>query len=276
MRIHYQLMLKQTLQDLNPIFMGESECEPNHNGHASSSGNCYVLYRIYRGKGKVQIQGKTYYPTAGQFFLVPPGDRAPFTTDMDDPWFFQWIGFTGALARDFLCLPPVFELPRSAYRHLYDPRTTSENLVSRLTSDLFLIHATMTHPAPPRSDYVQWVVEHITTSYMQKISVADLAAELGINASHLSRQFTKKIGTSIQDYLLTIRIINSKLYLNKGFSVKESALMCGFADANNFTKLFKKKTGYSPTEWKKKLALSEDSRSPFQPYPPAAVPVWKK
>ncbi|MBQ9968810.1 MAG: AraC family transcriptional regulator [Oscillospiraceae bacterium] len=276
MRIHYQLMLKQSLQDLNPIFMGESECEPSHEGHASQSGNCYVLYRIYRGKGKVRIGDTTYSPRPGQFFLIPPGELGSFTTDKEDPWFFQWIGFTGTLAHDFLSLPPVFDVPPSLFARLYDPRTTTENLVTRITSDLFLLHATLTHPAAPRSDYIQWVVEHITASYMQKLSVAELAAELGINACHLSRQFTKKIGMSIQEYLLTVRVINAKLYLNKGYSVKEAALMCGFNDPNNFTKLFKKKTGYSPKEWKKKLALSEDSRSPFQPYPPATAPLAKK
>ena len=261
MRIHYQLMLKQSLQDLNPIFMGESECEPDHEGYASQSGNCYVLYRIYRGKGKVRINGTTYSPRAGQFFLIPPGERGSFTTDKEDPWFFHWIGFTGTLARDFLSLPPVFDVPPALFDRLYDPRTTTENLITRITSDLFLLHATLTHLATPRSDYIQWVVDHITASYMQKISVAELAAELGINACHLSRQFTKRIGMSIQEYLLTVRVINAKLYLNKGHSVKEAALMCGFNDPNNFTKLFKKKTGYSPMEWKKKLALSEDSRS---------------
>ena len=67
----------------------------------------------------------------------------------------------------------------------------------------------------------------------------------------------------MQDYLLNVRVFNSKLYLNKGYSVKEAALMCGFNDPNNFTKLFKRKTGYTPTQWKAKLALSEDSVPPY-------------
>ena len=71
------------------------------------------------------------------------------------------------------------------------------------------------------------------------------------------------MGRSIQDYLLSVRVFNAKLYLNKGYSVKEAALMCGFNDPNNFTKLFKKKTGYTPTQWKNKLALSEDNVPPY-------------
>lgn len=275
MRVNYQILLKQTLQDLNPIFIGESECPPGYEGYANGMANCCVLYRVYRGCGKVCIQGVTHRVRAGQFFLIPVGDSAPMTADHENPWFFQWIGFTGTLAYDFLQLPPVFEVPRALTDQMYDLRTPCENLSSRVTSDLFLLHATLTKPKPDRTDHVQWVIDHITTSYMHKVSVAELAKELGINPCHLSRQFTKKTGRSIQDYLLTIRVFNSKLYLNKGYSVKEAALMCGFNDPNNFTKFFKKKTGYTPTQWKAKLALNEDNVPPYPQrpvFPAANVP----
>jgi len=266
-RVNYQILLKQNLQDLNPIFIGESECPPGYEGFANVNGNCCVLYRIHRGCGKVRIQNITYPVKAGQFFFIPVGEQGPMTADKEKPWFFQWIGFTGTLAHDFLQLPPVFDVPRSITDQMYDLRTPCENLASRITSDLFLLHATLTKSKPDRTDHVQQVVDHITTSYMHKFSVAEFAKELGINACHLSRLFTKKMGRSIQDYLLTVRIFNSKLYLNKGYSVKEAALMCGFNDANNFTKLFKKKTGYTPTQWKSKLALNEDNVPPYPQRP---------
>ena len=266
MRVNYQILLKQTFQDLNPLFVGESECPPGYEGFANINGNCCVLYRVYRGCGKVRNV------KAGQFFLIPVGEQGPMTANKDHPWFFQWIGFTGTLAHDFLQLPPVFDVPRSISEQMYDLRSPCDNMASRITSDLFLLHATLTKPKPDRTDHVQQVVDHITTSYMHKFSVAQMAKELGINACHLSRQFTKKMGRSIQDYLLTVRVFNSKLYLNKGYSVKEAALMCGFNDPNNFTKLFKKKTGYTPTQWKAKMALSEDNLPPYPHRPTHNIP----
>ena len=263
MRINYQILLKQNLQDLNPIFVGESECPPGFEGYANAMANSCVLYRIYRGCGTVRILGTTHKVKAGQFFIIPVGEEGPMVADKENPWFFQWIGFTGTLAQDFLQLPPVFDLPRSITNQLHDLRKPCDNLASRITADLYLLHSTLTKSKPDRTDHVERVVDHITTSYMHKVSVAELANEIGVNACHLSRQFTKKVGHSIQDYLLSVRVFNSKLYLNKGYSVKEAALMCGFNDPNNFTKLFKKKTGYTPTQWKNKLALSEDSVPPY-------------
>lgn len=263
MHINYQILLKQNLQDLNPIFLGESECPPGYKGHANANANCCVLYRVHRGSGSVRIQGATYSVRAGQFFLVPVGEQGPMTANGTEPWFFQWIGFTGTLANDFLQLPPVFDVPRDLFDRLYDPRNSCENLSSRITADLFLLHATLTKPKPSKTDHVQWIIDHINSSYMHKFSVAELAGELGINACHLSRQFTKKVGRSIQDYLLTVRVFNTKLYLDKGYTVKEAALMCGFNDPNNFTKLFKKKTGFTPTQWKAKQALGESNIPPY-------------
>ena len=263
MRINYQILLKQNLQDLNPIFVGESETPPGYEGYANINGNCCVLYRVHRGSGSVRIQGVTYPVKAGQFFFIPIGEQGPMVADSEKPWFFQWIGFTGTLANDFLQLPPVFDVPRVLSDRMYDLRNPCENMASRITADLFLLHASLTKPKTDRSDHVQWVIDYISASYMHKLSVAELASELGLNACHLSRQFTKKVGRSIQDYLLTVRVFNAKLYLNKGYSVKEAALMCGFSDPNNFTKLVKKKTGYTPTQWKTKMALSEDNLPPY-------------
>lgn len=267
MDLNYQILLKQNLQDLNPIFVGESECPPGHEGTANAR-NCCVLYRVHRGRGKIRLQNTTYPVEAGQFFLIPVGELGQMYADKNEPWFFQWIGFTGSLSYDFLQLPTVFDVPEEVTSQMYDLRMPCENLGSRITSDLFLLHSLLTRPKPERSDHVQRVVDHIISSYMFKISVTELADEMGINSCHLSRQFTKKMGTSIQDYLLSVRVANAKQHLNKGCSVKEAALLCGFNDPNNFTKLFKKKTGFTPTEWKQKMALSEDSRSPYQPYPP--------
>ena len=267
MRVNYQILLKQAFQDLNPVFVGESECPPGYKGYANINGNCCVLYRVYRGCGTVTILGTSYHVKAGQFFLIPVGEQGPMVADEEHPWFFQWIGFTGTLAHDFLQLPPVFDVPRSITSQMYDLRVPCDNLSSRITSDLFLLHATLTKPKPDRTDHVQRAVDHIITSYMHKVSVAELAKELGVNACHLSRQFTKKMGRSIQDYLLTVRVFNAKLYLNKGYSVKEAALMCGFNDPNNFSKFFKKKTNYTPTQWKAKLALNEDNVPPYPQRP---------
>ena len=165
-------------------------------------------------------------------------------------------------------LPIVFTLPNAITQQLYDLQAPCQNIGSRVSSDLLLIHSVLTKPKPDRTDHVQRVVDHILSSYMFKISITELSAQLGINSSYLSRLFTKKMGCSIQSYLLQVRISNAKNCLNQGYSVKETALLCGFHDVTNFSKLFKKETGYAPVHWKAEMDTWKVDRSPTAPYPP--------
>ena len=267
MALNYQIMLKQNFQDLNPLFIGEAELPAGYKELATAR-SCSVLYYTRRGHGTVRIGNATYSAAEGQFVLLPVGTIAEIIASELCPWHFQWIGFNGALAFDFLQLHTVFSLPTSVTEHLYDLQDPCPNIGSRVSSDLLLIHSVLTKPKPDRTDHVQKVVDHILSSYMFKVSVDSLAAELGINSCYLSRLFTKKMGCSIRKYLLTVRISNAKNYLNQGYSVKESALLCGFQDTTNFSKLFKKETGLAPVNWLKEMASWRELRSVSAPHRP--------
>ena len=58
---------------------------------------------------------------------------------------------------------------------------------------------------------------------------------------------------SIQDYILQFRLAKAKRYLKHNFTVTDTAHLCGFNDRANFTKIFTREIGCSPTEWVKIL-----------------------
>jgi len=260
MALNYQIMLKQNLHDLNPLFIGEAELPAGYKELATAR-SCSVLYYTRSGHGTVRIGDACYAASQGQFFLIPVGTVAEIVASQE-PWHFQWIGFNGALAVDFLQLPTVFSLPEAVTAHLYDPQEPCQNIGSRVSGDLLVIHSVLTKAKPDRTDHVQKVVDHILSSYMFKVSVDAIAAELGINSCYLSRLFTGRMGCSIRKYLLTVRISNAKTYLAQGYCVKEAARLCGFQDTANFSKLFKKETGLAPVHWlKERTGWREDHAS---------------
>lgn len=267
MALNYQIMLKQNWQELNPLFVGEAELPPGYKELATAR-SCSVLYFVCKGQGTVRINHTSYPAQQGQLFLIPVGAVAEIRANKDGPWHFQWVGFNGALAVDFLRLPTVFSLPEEVTGQLHRLQEPCRNVGSRIASDLFLIHSILTDTKPGRTDHVQKVVDHILSSYMFKVSVDELAAEMGIHSCYLSRRFTQKMGCSIRSYLLQVRISNAKNYLNQGYSVKEAALLCGFQDVSNFSKLFKKETGFAPTHWVSEMAGWWEELSPTASYPP--------
>jgi transcriptional regulator GlxA family with amidase domain len=65
--------------------------------------------------------------------------------------------------------------------------------------------------------------------------------------------FKQKVGMTPHKYLLNIRIEKAKELLNTNhYSVAETAVFCGFESITHFSAAFKKSTGYSPFEYKKR------------------------
>ena len=259
---NYQFLLKQNLQDLNPLTVGEAECPPGQKTPLDMR-TCSVLHYVRRGCGTLEHNGRIYNVKAGQFFLVMLGEHAVCTADADDPWEYQWIGFTGILSHDFSQVPAVFSLPEELVGRLFDLRCPEENMGYRIASDLLLLHSKLIHPKEEARDYVQQLIDTVQTSYMQKLSVAKLAKEMGIDRSHLSRLFKDRMHISIQDYILRFRISESKRYLKVGYSVKETALLCGFNDPSNYTRLFAREEKLTPSQWKKIYVKNLHKEQPF-------------
>lgn len=259
---NYQFLLKQNLQDLNPISVGEAECPPGRKT-VMDMRTCSVLHYVRKGRGTLYCKNQAYQIEAGQFFLLMLGESAYTIADKDDPWEYQWIGFTGVRSHDFAQLPPVFSLPEELTSRLFDLRQPEENLGFRLASDLFLLHSKLINASASPRDYVQQCIDYIQTSYMHKLSVAQLAKELGIDRSHLSRVFKAKMNMSIQDYILRLRLSEAKRYLKYDYSIKEAAMLCGFNDPPNFTRVFVREEHLTPSQWKKTYVKKKQIEQPF-------------
>ena len=59
---------------------------------------------------------------------------------------------------------------------------------------------------------------------------------------------------TVQDYILDVRVEKAKTMLKGGFSVAQIAEIFGYSDYSVFSRMFKKRTGKSPTEWAKENA----------------------
>jgi len=74
---------------------------------------------------------------------------------------------------------------------------------------------------------------------------------LGVNESYLNKLFLLDYGNTISEYLRCTRIKKSKLMLLSGISIAGSAFDSGFGSLSAFYSNFKKKTGYTPEEFRR-------------------------
>ncbi len=246
-----QSILNSYLKDFNPLLAGMSTASPN-NSKTLEAYSYTLLHYVMQGCGTFFIDGKAYSVHAGQAFLAMPGNTISFESSQIDPWALRWVGFGGSLSHGFSQLPPVFDVPEEVWStlcDLSDPNLPNNVLSYLLSSELFLLYAKMLNPINKNRNYVEHVIDYVQQHYMEKISVGEIAAKLGLTRSYLTDLFCKQMGKPIQKYIIELRIMAAKQFMVEGCSVKQAALQCGFNDTSYFIKRFTKETGYTPSEW---------------------------
>ncbi|MGO0058860.1 response regulator transcription factor [Brevibacillus fluminis] len=94
----------------------------------------------------------------------------------------------------------------------------------------------------------------IHEKYADKLNLADLAAEVHINATYLSRRFTEEVGVSFSEYLMQYRIQMAKKLLlsHPDWSISTVAEKTGFNSQHYFSTIFRKQMGSTPKEYREK------------------------
>jgi YesN/AraC family two-component response regulator len=112
---------------------------------------------------------------------------------------------------------------------------------------------------------VERAKEFIRTNYMNKIELQDIANHVHLNPSYLSRTFKRVTGDSIVNYITKYRIEKSKeLLTSSDCKLCAIAEKVGISDTSYFSNIFKKITGYSPSEFKFKFSGKNSSVKNFE------------
>lgn len=98
---------------------------------------------------------------------------------------------------------------------------------------------------------VQKAVRHLQIHYKNSMNMEGVAHALEVNHAHLSRSFKKETGRTMTHYLQMLRIEEAKQLLRtERKSIEWIAGAVGFDDAAYFARVFKKREGISPTEYR--------------------------
>ncbi|HEY2420630.1 MAG TPA: helix-turn-helix domain-containing protein, partial [Neobacillus sp.] len=93
--------------------------------------------------------------------------------------------------------------------------------------------------------------EYIENHYADSITLELVAEYVELSPFYFSKLFKDRFGMTFIDYLTEIRINHAKTeMLDQGMSLKEICFSVGYKDPNYFSRVFKKQTGLSPTEFR--------------------------
>ncbi|WP_295584963.1 AraC family transcriptional regulator [uncultured Oscillibacter sp.] len=224
--------------------------------------NFFMLY-LTQGRMRFSVPGGPFTLRAGQLALVDC--RAPHAFDAEGSAASVWLHFDGPLARPFyqeilslrdgrqaLDLPPQSPVVREL-EAVVDSVAAGNGSEADRSERLYRILCALLFPSPAcRDDPVTAAMAYVQAHLAQPVSVPELAAAVGLSASHFSRRFRAATGLSPHEYLVLRRIDAAKqLLLSTELPLRDIAARTGYHSEVNFIVSFTEKTGLSPTAFRR-------------------------
>jgi transcriptional regulator GlxA family with amidase domain len=106
-------------------------------------------------------------------------------------------------------------------------------------------------------DKVRQAQDYLHAHFDRPLTVAALASQLGMSPRNLARRFRQATGDSVLNYLHKLRIDRAKQLLEAEFKpVQQVCYAVGYEDVPFFRNVFRRHTGLSPTDYRRRFAGS--------------------
>lgn len=253
----------------------------------------YLLHVVLDGEGVFETLGENYSLSAGDAFVIFPDILVRYEASHTKPWSYMWIAFAGDGAEQVLrgigvtpdnavirgC--PITRLRREFLRirrcigSNVSPAVANLEASARLRMVLAdlgrVLHSGSIGQLgekdvhSPGSGYrffrsVDQAIRLLTLQFGQYTSVDSIARALGYHRSHLTKLFKDTTGLSPMQYLFKVRMKKAETLLASDLTVAQVAASVGYNDPLFFTKQFRKWSGESPTEFRKRLASRHEQQ----------------
>ena len=268
------------LISLNELFLRVGE-NPDHDPRQPHRIEFFALLIVTSGSGTHQVDLQNYDITAGDVLKIAKGQVHAFQEN------FEYEGFLVAFTEDFL----VKQFSKSSVdfiSHLYNyhlsktpvqkssytlPFLKEAQFELKLTNDyakkeilakiveLYLLRlerqAQIDSPVDVNVKHQTLFLNFknlVEKKYTETRNVKTYAEELAISPKYLNEIVQKVTLNTAKNFIDNYVILEIKrVIFAKALSLKEITYLVGFDEVTNFTKFFKKHTGYTPKEFKSSL-----------------------
>lgn len=247
----------------------------------------YEIYFFLSGNVSYNIESRSYRLSPGDILLISPHElHQPIFSPEKQHYerYVLWIS-TGFLQQFILPgqdLSQCFDTSRPEHTNLIRPDGASRELLNYLFQQLvreqdseefaaelsclsllaqLLVMVNRTalragrapEPRENTDSVVYRILSHINEHYSEDLSLDLLANEFFISKYHLSREFSRVVGTSVHRYIVQKRLIMARQLMAVGVSTSEVCQHCGFGDYSNFYRAFRSEYQISPRKYLEEL-----------------------
>lgn len=223
------------------------------------------LIHVEDGRGAITVGETRYAARAGDWFLLPAGLTHSMTHDPKNPLTLRVVHFDASLAPSvdavpLLFRPPVLDVTRhdealACLRHLVTAHKRGGPL-DRILADRWLAvllcllagDVTSSAAADPR---IATVLVHLHANYRRRVTLEQLGKLIHASPAHMRDLFKRTIGQSPIAYLQNVRLEKARQLLRAtDLPVGEIARETGWEDQTAFGRVFRKRNGLAPAEYR--------------------------
>ena len=225
------------------------------------------------GIGWVEYKGERHELSKNQAFILPANQAHAYGSGNSNPWSIYWFHFKGENINLFSSIIGqvinVEESDKSRYKdrfllfeEMYQNLAmgySPENLeyisfcLRYFLASLKYLNQYREIKNVKETNVVQKSILYMKENLENKITLKDIAKNMGYSSSRLGAIFAEKTSYSPMDYYNQLKIQRACSYLQfSDLKLKEIAFRLGFYDPFHFSKAFKQEMEITPKEYRKR------------------------
>jgi AraC family transcriptional regulator len=217
---------------------------------------------VLRGGYSESCQGKTWEISEGDVVLHGAGEAHAdsmhdaesclLNLEFTQPWLDRIDGFGARLDARFIASGGQFlQLGKRLHRELWSTERISALCIEGLALELIAAGVSRKVRATGHPRWLQRAVEYLRVNFKEPPTLDQLAAAVGVHPVHLAREFHRKEGVTVGGYIRKLRVdLASQQLVSSAEPIVDIALAAGFSDHSHLTRVFRRETGVTPTEYR--------------------------
>lgn len=165
-----------------------------------------------------------------------------------------YMEVVGIIVYGFKDFSSEFDIPPvSYYEKLYETYFSLEDVFNGLEKEISeLLERYSENVKLAETKPIRLAKQYINDNYNLALSLESISAQIGFNPAYFSTLFKKETGKNFMEYVMEIRVQNAKNFLaSTNKTLVDISTEVGYSDFKYFSKVFKRITGLTPSEYRK-------------------------
>ena len=274
---------------IRPFFFGIESCSQNHS-YGPRTRDYILIHFVLSGSGFVTYNNDiTFKVTAHEAFFIPANISCHYIANPSSPWSYCWVAFyaPSSLLTSFQStssfpyhyikinsveihniilntlrlhssfLPYLNSVEEFSTERLHLATDSDISFFFEMSSSLFKILAILATPYQSTDSYnikrVSEIKQYLDLYYNKPIRIQHIAKEFSLHPNYINTIFKREFGISPKKYIIQKRIlIACELLCTSNLSIKTIAYTVGYENQLDFSQIFRKNVGCSPSTYRRK------------------------